>query len=203
MKLLLTISSILLILNNVGKDLLPTLFSNIIIFWSVKLALVSLLSVGFAKSLSNYFEEKNRSLKSFFNPACFLLLFLCELIIPITVHYGMGSVNTFELTNDRKIQIIDTNSLETEEKRKFMAGFLFEQYGVKIPYELDRGGFVTFDPTEEQVSKYNSKLKRNKEAIELSFQLSKLAWSSFKLAIVQAFLFYILFVAICLFTSIK
>jgi hypothetical protein len=201
MKLLLTISSVLLILSAVGRDLLPTLFSNMIIFWSIKLALVSLLSVGFAISLSNYFEETKRSLKSFSKSACFLFLFLCELIIPITVHYGMDSLDIFELTNDSKMQILDTNSLETEEKRKFIAGLLFQQYGVKIPYELDQGGFVTFDPTKEQVSKYNAKLKSNKEAIELNLQLRKLAWSSFILAIVQAFLFYILFATTIIFIN--
>ena len=179
-----------------GKDLIPSVFRNFYVFWGVNIGLIVLLSIGFAKSLSIYFQTKNKKIQSITHSAWFLLLFLLIIILPITVHHTMESFNTF---SDRMLRIMDTSPPETEERRKKMASFIFSQYGLQIPYRLDSGAYETFQPTEKQEKKYEVKLESNKETIELGQKLSRISWLSSKLAIIQAVLFFVVFVGTILY----
>ncbi len=199
MQILLTLSSITFLILIVGREMFPSILGNFYVFWGLNLSLVIMLAIGFAKSLSIYFQGDQKTINTFSNAAWYLLLFLSVLIIPITVHYGMNSLNNFNFSYDRGLSIKDTSSCETEESRKFMAGFLFGQYGIKIPYRLDSGDYKVFQPTEEQIKEYTAKFEEQKEINELELQLSNLAWSSFRLAIIQAVLFFVVFVGTVLF----
>lgn len=203
MKVLLNTCAVILVSYMVGKDIFPEIFRNFFMFWGINIGLVILLAIGFARSLSIYFQKEERTIKSFSNAAWFLLLFLSVLILPITVHYGMGSLNTFELSRNKGLPINDTSSPETEERRKYLAGFLFGQYGTKIPYRLDSGEYKIFQPTEDQVKKYENSLERHKETIDLELQLSKLALLSFNLAITQAVLFFVAFIVTIIYEQKK
>lgn len=199
MRILLPLSSITFLITIFGREIFPSIFGNFYVFWCVNLSLIIMLAIGFAKSLSVYFQGDKKTIKSFSNVAWFLFLFLSVLIIPITVHYSMKTLDSFSMTSDRGLPIKDTSSPETEESRKFMASFLFGQYGIKIPYRLESGDYIIFQPTEEQIKEYTAQLEGQKEINELEFQLSELAWSSFKLAIIQAVLFFAVFVGTILF----
>ncbi len=107
----------------------------------------------------------------------------------------MDSLSTFAITMDRALPIKDTSTPGTEESRKCLASFLFTQYGIEIPYKLDTGDYKIFQPTEKEIKEYEDKLKRQKESIEIEKKLKSVAWSSFKLATIQAVLFFVVFLS--------
>jgi hypothetical protein len=116
------------------------------------------------------------------------------IIIAMSVHHTMNSLNTFATSKYHLNFIKDTSDIDNENGRIFYAQFLFEQYGIKIPYRLDSGEFVIFQPTEDLIEKYKKRLDQQKAKIEIEKNLSRTAYSSFKLAIAQAVVFFFSFV---------
>jgi hypothetical protein len=186
-----------------GKDYFPIIFRNFYIFWSVNIGLIVLLSVGFAKSLFIYFKTEDKTIKSISHSALFILLFLLMNILPITVHHAMNTLKIFEISADRILPIRDTSAPDTQKSRKCLASYLFIQYGIKIPYKLDSGEFKIFKPSKEQIKEFEMKLNRQKETLLLERNISRLAWSSFVLSIIESVLFFIVFVATMIYEQKK
>ena len=112
MRILLPLSSITCLILIFGRELFPSIFGHFYVFWGVNLSLIIMLAIGFAKSLSVYFQGDQKTIKTFSNAAWFLFLFLSALIVPITVHYSMKTLDNFNMTSDRGLPIKDTSSPE-------------------------------------------------------------------------------------------
>lgn len=201
MKILGNICAIVWVVYLFGKHLFPSLFGNFFVFWGINIFLALFLAIGFAISLSIYFHQDYKTIKSFSNSASFLFMFLMILILPISVHHTMNSLNTFSTAQNHLFSVKNTSDCETEEGRLFYAKFLFERYGIKIPYQLDSGDYITFKPTEDLITKYRRRLEQQEETIKIEQNLSRLAYSSMKLAIVLSVVFFLSFVITILYVQ--
>lgn len=201
MKILLNTCVIIFASYLFGKHLLPSLFGNFFVFWGVNISLAILLAIGFSKALSIYFQQECKTIKSFSNSAWFLLLFLTIIIIPISVHHSMDSLNTFKTSSLHALPVHDSSAFDTEERRKLYAKFVFGEYGIKIPYKLESGEYITFEPTEDQIEKFNIRQEQKEETIEIEQNLSRVAYSSFRLAIIQVVLFFVVFVSTTIYSQ--
>ncbi len=115
----------------------------------------------------------------------------------------MNAISTPVLSSSHMLPVKNASECENEVNRKWEAGFLFQQYGIKIPYRLDSGEYVIFEPTASEYEKYNKRLQQRKEMIDLELELNRKSISSSKVAMIHGICFFILFMATMLYEKRK
>ena len=87
MNKLLNICIALWIVPFLGKQYFPEIFGAWYIQWPAVILLSVLLPIGFAKTLSFYYQSKPKSLKSISRPTAFLLIFCALQLMQLPVYY--------------------------------------------------------------------------------------------------------------------
>jgi hypothetical protein len=167
MNKLLNICIALWIVPFLGKQYFPEIFGAWYIQWPAVILLSVLLPIGFAKTLSFYYQSKPKSLKSILRPTAFLLIFCALQLMQLPVYYvstKLFSIQPIFVASDTSA--LDALSMaDTEEKRKISAQIIFHEYGKKVPYKLNSGKFVIYEPTKSDKSIYEEsrKIKQNSD----------------------------------------
>lgn len=147
---LLNICVLLIVIPTLGKMYYPNLLSSLYIqVPSVILASV-LLGAGFVVSLSKYFKTNKPSFAGILLPSGFLLVFILLQLLSLFAVKVMTPLTSFKawgVISENKILDRLTSGV-SESERLRVAQFVFTDYGSRVPYKLDSGQFVQYEPTE-------------------------------------------------------
>jgi len=189
---------VLLVLPSLVHLALPESYPNRIIVIPLLLTLAVLLPIGFAKAIQLYILRRESTLKALFRPLFFLVLFFLKLYGPISAHHAMlsGYLLVDSLVPAYSSVIIEgpVNG-KTEEGRKIVAQAIYWEFGAKVPYKTDIGEYVVFEPSDNDVDRFETNLKHANEAKRVKEMSLKIHREGLYLSITQITVFLLVFAA--------
>ena len=196
MKIIVNICAILFVIQAFGrKYLFPEIFGLWYIQWSISALLAFFVPLGFSKSIIFYFKHEEKSLKQLSYSIIFLFIFCFNLAIKSIPHYVSASWLehvSYNILDKTKI-LENISTLQTEEKRKESASIIFWEYGKKVPYKLDSGEYIMFQPTINDISKFENWKKKKNEISATIVQIETSAKNAIFFQVMEVILFFMIF----------
>jgi hypothetical protein len=153
-----------------------------------------LVPIAFATSLHSYFIAP--MLKKLFSSLSYLLIFIVIITSALVLFYSSNSSYYILAThNYRHAPELFNGPIEAEDlnSRKNAAKIIYSEYGGKVPYKLDSGVYMVYEPTTEDIAVLKENLSMRKQAKELKTHLKTYSYYSLYISIYLLLAFFILF----------
>jgi len=196
---LLNITLILWVFSLLSKQWLPEAFGNQYFQWPLFFILACIVPYGFAKSI--FLNKKSRAIVFLLIPLCNLVLLTCGNHLGHALIENMQFIHPSHKQNSKLLSL--PLKAPTEENRYIAARMVYVEFGVSVPYKTINDEFVQYEPTEEDIKKYNNQASLYHEGNELMSELVRQNNERSYLALLQVIVFALVFCITYCFSDLK
>lgn len=192
MKILLLTSLFFLFIPYFGKSHLPEFFGSPYIQWSSVVIVVSTVSIGFAKSLSDCIKKENINFNALSVPIIFLFIYCFLVGSQLPIHQIRNiAPERLEIFSETEI-LNGLTTGKTSEHRRKMALLVYLETGKLVPYLEDNNTYKILVPTSEEEIIFEESNRVRDETKYLKKQMVRLSQETTYLQAIELLLFWIL-----------